>query len=349
VRLALVLACLVLAAPSSLDETGRESLGPCAARADRVGDAPITWHRAEATEQATVDRWCRAVGPPIVVSKPASVQASTPPPLTDLVVVTWNAHLAEGRLATLLGAVRAGRLTDGAPVVHFVLLVQELFRRGPDVPPMTPDARSAIAITARDPRTPDAADQARTLGLSFVYVPSMRNGAQLLEDRGNAIISTEPLGDLHAMELPFERQRRVAIGAAIRVATPSGVEELRVFDAHLEPLSAPSTLWVFRNPRLRQATAIVQLLLSSPFGASHGTVVGGDFNTIQGGDDEDAYDVLRTWSLNLGAEDRRSTHRMGRLDFLFFRSPSRSLLTTRRADEKYGSDHYPVAGRFVPQ
>ena len=102
-------------------------------------------------------------------------------------------------------------------------------------------------------------------------------------------------------------------------------------------------------PSARRSYQVLRkyVLLSSPFGASHGTVVGGDFNTIQGGDDEDAYGVLRTWSLNLGAEDRRPTHRMGRLDFLFFRSRSRSLLNTRRADEKYGSDHYPVVGRFV--
>ena len=44
----------------------------------------------------------------------------------------------------------------------------------------------------------------------------MRNGPELREDRGNAIISTEPLLDPFALELPLARQRRVALGAAVR-------------------------------------------------------------------------------------------------------------------------------------
>ncbi|MEN3339278.1 MAG: hypothetical protein V7647_2954, partial [Acidobacteriota bacterium] len=57
---------------------------------------------------------------------------------------------------------------------------------------------------------------AAALGLSLYYVPSMRNGgAAPHEDRGNAILSSLPLTDLAAYELPFERQRRVALGATI--------------------------------------------------------------------------------------------------------------------------------------
>ena len=46
----------------------------------------------------------------------------------------------------------------------------------------------------------------------------MRNGRppQTDEDRGNAILSTEPLADLTAIELPFEQQRRVAVAATLR-------------------------------------------------------------------------------------------------------------------------------------
>ena len=72
----------------------------------------------------------------------------------------------------------------------------------------------------RNPDTLDIDDHAATLGLSMLYVPSMRNGPELREDRGNAIISTEPLLDPFALELPLARQRRVALGAAIRCRPP---------------------------------------------------------------------------------------------------------------------------------
>ena len=187
------------------------------------------------------------------------------PALDDLVVLTWNAHLAEGRLSDLINQLRAGALTGGRPVQHFVLLLQELFRRGSDVPRFAGDVRSAYAIKARDPDSPDANQYAAGLGLSFIYVPSMRNGPELQEDRGNAIVSSEPLLDPVALELPFERQRRVAIGASVRVRTRAGIETLNVFNVHLEPLSSPSSLWIFRNPRRRQVASVLDLLRQPRF------------------------------------------------------------------------------------
>ena len=65
----------------------------------------------------------------------------------------------------------------------------------------------------------------RELGLSLIYVPSMRNGGSPddpAEDRGNAILSTLPLSEPVAVELPGERQRRVVIiakAASISVAS----------------------------------------------------------------------------------------------------------------------------------
>ena len=69
--------------------------------------------------------------------------------------------------------------------------------------------RSAFAIRPRDPDVADINGHAAGLGLSIFYAPSMRNGPELREDRGNAIISTEPLLDPIALELPLARQRRV--------------------------------------------------------------------------------------------------------------------------------------------
>ena len=80
-------------------------------------------------------------------------------------------------------------------------------------PTVSSHARVPKAIRPRRPTT-DVRDIAEQFGLSVAYVPSMRNGPATAlserEDRGNAILSTEPLLDVRAIELPFGKQRRVA-------------------------------------------------------------------------------------------------------------------------------------------
>jgi endonuclease/exonuclease/phosphatase family metal-dependent hydrolase len=305
----------------------------------------MEWYSAPREDAAEVASWCRGVGVPLVARSIG--ESREPAALTDLVIVTWNAHLADGRLNDLIADLRAGRLTGGRPVDRFVLLLQELYRRGSEVPEFQPTARSAFAILPRNPQAPDARDYATQLGLAMAYVPSMRNGAEMLEDRGNAIVSTEPLDDLFAFELPFERQRRVAAGASITVRTPRGLEALQLIDAHLEPLAAPSALWVLRNPRRRQAAALLDLVQQPRFAAQGvGTVIGGDFNTVQGGAREAAYRNVRAWSHSLDGEDARSTHLLGRLDYIFARLSPEWRISTTRVDAKYGSDHHPVVARF---
>jgi endonuclease/exonuclease/phosphatase family metal-dependent hydrolase len=343
----IVLIVALAGSPGAQRVDGPTPIPPCSARQVTDESPPIHWHAGPIEDAEALDQWCRGVGTPIV--EQIAVDPSSLPALDDLVVVTWNAHLAEGRLTELIAALRAGRLTHGQPVRHFVLLLQELFRRGRDVPLFGKDIRSAYAIKARDPESPDAEAYAAGLGLSIIYVPSMRNGPALQEDRGNAIVSTEPLIDPIALELPFERQRRVAVGASVQVRTARGVERLNLLDVHLEPLSAPSSLWIFRNPRRRQVAAVLDLLRTARFAETEtaaGTVLGGDFNTIQGGVEEAAYRQARAWATNLVNEDRRPTHHMGRLDYLFFRLADRRQATTERLNERFGSDHYPVLGRI---
>jgi endonuclease/exonuclease/phosphatase (EEP) superfamily protein YafD len=115
---------------------------------------------------------------------------------------------------------------------------------------------------------------------------------------------------------------------------------------HLEPLSKPSALWFFHNPRRRQVDAVLAALPRAVGGTVVGTVLGGDFNTVQGGAQEDAYRRARSWSRGLEREDRRSTHDLGRLDFLFVQLSPEWRATTRRSENKYGSDHHPVLARF---
>jgi endonuclease/exonuclease/phosphatase family metal-dependent hydrolase len=332
--------------PTTQPAYATASDAPCESRPGVISTVPFTWFAAPEEDSEPLEQWCRGVGIPVVSAVPDGSSAR-PPRLEELIVVSWNAHLAEGQLTELIADLRAGRLTDGEPVEHFVLLLQELYRRGDDVPAFVPSARSAYAIKARDPNAPDARDYAAELGLAVAYVPSMRNGHQMLEDRGNAIISTQPLHDLFAFELPFERQRRVAAGAAVMVETDRGPQRLQLVDAHLEPLAAPSSLWLFRNPRRRQIAAILDLLQQPRFEReSVGTVLGGDFNTVQGGAREDAYRRARAWSRSLGAEDPRATHLLGRLDYVFARLAPGWQVDTTRVAEKYGSDHHPVIARF---
>jgi endonuclease/exonuclease/phosphatase family metal-dependent hydrolase len=349
IALMLLSACTATSMAIARPSTAPDAAVPaaCAARDTAPSVRWLISHEADASE---LSRWCRAVGNPVFVSAPA-VAVEPPPSLDELVVVSWNAHLAEGELRELIQQLRSGELTGGRPVARFVLLVQELYRRGDEVPPFDVRDRSAFAIRPRDPEAFDVDDHAATLGLSMLYVPSMRNGPELREDRGNAIISTEPLLDPFALELPLARQRRVALGAAVQVRTADGPKRLEVIDAHLEPLSSPKTLWVFKNPRAAQVRAILDVLGAPRYSndAVAGVVVGGDFNTVRAGAREDAYRLARAWSTSLVSEDRRDTHMMGRLDYLFFKLNSGWTATTRRLEDRFGSDHYPVLGTFEPE
>lgn len=346
---ALACACTALSWVSHPAATLEHGVTPCLARPAAIDGLPLTWHQGHATDTAQLDRWCHAVGPPILVAQPDALLPA-PPRLDELVVVTWNAHLAEGRLPDLIRSLRMGTMTAGRPVGRFVLLIQEAYRRGAAVPDFPDDARTAFGIVPRDPNGADAVATARSLGLAVWYAPSMRNGREMREDRGSAIVSTEPLLDPRALELPLARQRRVAVGATVAVRTDRGIEKLVLLSAHLEPVSSPRSLWLFHNPRSGQVRSILSLLASpgvAPPTAHAGTVIGGDFNTIRGGDREDAYGLIRQWSSSLASEDRRRTHLMGRLDYLFFRLADGWVAQSRRLDERFGSDHYPVTGQFV--
>jgi endonuclease/exonuclease/phosphatase family metal-dependent hydrolase len=252
-----------------------------------------------------------------------------------MVVVSWNTHVGAGDLDALVADLRSGRLT-GQPVRDFVLLLQEAYRTGADVP-----SREGVAWASAEPAATLAATRtevvaaASRLGLSGVYVPSMRNGrpGATSEDRGNAILSTQPLSDIAAVELPLERQRRVAIAAT--VAFPHG-PAVRLITTHFTNM-VMHHLWVLsESGRLRQARALAaQLPVDGPL------IVGGDFNAWFGFHDA-AYRELAQRLSPAADEDRRPTFGPMRLDHLLFRLPGRWRTRVRRADSKYGSDHYPL-------
>src|SRR6185503_7542935 len=81
------------------------------------------------------------------------------------------------------------------------------------------------------------------------------------EDRGNAILSTLPLSDLTAIELPLERQRRVALGATVTVTPPGGSAiPLRLVCTHFTNMVLHHLFVLSESGRLRQARALTKAL-----------------------------------------------------------------------------------------
>lgn len=325
---------------SAIFDTCRTTVGP-----DRE---PVTetvaWARPEsAGDRAQLDRWCQAVGPAVVAS---------PRPRTDvraraLTIVSWNAHVGGGDIAGFVRAIRRGEIAGAAPGNDLVLLLQEAFRADDSVPSHPgAGAVSATGIRESPPSSAriDIVTAARALGLYLYYAPSMRNGAHgasgLDEDRGNAILSTVPLSDFRAIELPFERQRRVAIAAVVSGAAKDGLSwRLRVVSAHLDNL-APRALWIFASgARARQTRGLLGALPPD----DRFSVVGSDLNTWAGGTREPAYRALLGAFPQTPAPRYRSSGEGGLLlDYIFWRVEGRPAPNVQRVDDTYGSDHHPL-------
>jgi endonuclease/exonuclease/phosphatase family metal-dependent hydrolase len=302
-------------------------------------DVEVTWTRtADPDSHPTLDDWCRSVGPPAVV-RHASPQGR----VRRLLVVSWNVHVGGGRVTDLLGHLAAD-LRVGADDVGLVLLLQEALRVGPDVPGAYPSTiRVPSAIRPRRPAS-DVVALGERLGLSVAYVPSMRNGPAvdlaLREDRGNAVLSTEPLSNIEAIELPLGYQRRVAVAATL---TPRGHDEpLRVLSLHFDT----------RGSRAAQAFAM-STQLAPDAQSSRPMLVGGDLNALRGRRDaawramdehlieaECGMGRTNVWP---GRLDLYVGWWLGRIDFIFGNTPALAYpheCWTEPA--RFGSDHRPV-------
>jgi len=195
----------------------------------RTGDA----------SDARLLRWRENVGTPIArdfASPPGRAEPLQPP--GALVVLSWNVWVGRGRLLEVIRRLREGEYAKlGAPAgAALILLVQEAFRADDSVPPVS--NRGAPRDRPRDFRPEeDIVEVAQALGLNLRYVPSMRNGSHR-SDRGNAILSTFALEDVTAFELPFVIQRRVTLGAGLRLQMDGRSRPLRAYCAHLDPWGA---------------------------------------------------------------------------------------------------------------
>ena len=309
-------------------------------------------------DRAALDRWCAGVGPVVAMSAVArewresgdTVSSHGPnvvvDPASSLVVMTWNTHVGGGDIAGMVRDLRAGDFTDGTPVRHFVLLLQETHRASVSVPTSPGAAVPKPIHTSHGSRRVDIVETARELGLDLFYVPSMGNGRPargLPEDRGNAILSSLPLRDLTAIELPYEAQRRVAAAATVSGTTAAGAPwSLRLVNVHLDNRSRASRLLQsLGGARTRQARALVKAL-----GDDSAVVVGGDMNTWSLGFMEGAVEVLQQHFPLPTQHPREPTFASGglRLDRLMYRLPATSAADTRRLADRRGSDHHPLIG-----
>jgi endonuclease/exonuclease/phosphatase family metal-dependent hydrolase len=337
---ALVWGCSVRRAPDNLGVPA-----PCFAEAQEgeVAEPSFDWViRTDPAERSALDAWCWGVGPPLLSVSAAATDAA----LDSLAVIVWNTHVGEGDFRALITDLRSGRLT-GSPVQHFVMLLQEVHRGGNAVPAQVPGF-AAVARWSGDGERQDATQLAGEYGLSVLYAPSMRNGPVASgvtpEDRGNAILSTLPLQSPELLELPYERQRRVAVAARVTARTSSGTPwTLRLVSAHFDNRARFGRIFrSFGALRSNQARALAEQLSNN-----EPTLLGADLNTWIGGE---AARLLRAALPQPQIRPEQRTVPLPgpipdlRLDYLFAKLPPEWRAEYRVVEDTYGSDHRPLLG-----
>jgi endonuclease/exonuclease/phosphatase family metal-dependent hydrolase len=251
-----------------------------------------------------------------------------------------------GDVLALIRELESGELT-GWPVRDFALLLQEAYRSSPEVP-RGGDAGLTTRISIPPPSGVriDVQEVAARAGLHAFYAPSMPNGAPReggpAEDRGNAILSTLPLVELSALELPFEAQRRVAVTASVTGRAEDGTDwTVRLASGHLDTRSRWSRLLdSFGRGRARQAGELARGL------EGESVLLGADLNTWSTPFLEGALDILYQRFPDTPRYEGATFAAAGliprRLDHFLVRLPDGHTTHVRRIPKRYGSDHYPL-------
>jgi endonuclease/exonuclease/phosphatase family metal-dependent hydrolase len=205
-------------------------------------------------------------------------------------------------------------------------------------------------------RRADITEIAEAEGLSLRYAPSMRNGLDR-SDRGNAVLSSIPIGRTRALLLPYVRQRRVAVAVTL-----DGVADVRVASAHLDTggqaRAAAERVAGFGGGRAAQAAALGRQL-ESMAGEDGSVVLGADLNSAFGVRDPALLALVRQ-GLHIASRHGNWWHTYHGaipllLDHVLFRSAHRRITSVcvTRLDEApgdrsrgvFGSDHHPLLAR----
>lgn len=292
-------------------------------------------------DAARADAWAAGVGDVrIETSVPKGRSAEG-----RVALVSWNIAVGEGDLEGFVVDLLAGRLTDGEPPSDFILLLQEAHRRDGSVPATLPaDAEYADRlpddVQVLAPLHEVVAGLAVTISrpLDLIYVPSMRNGqvgvGAAPEDRGNAIVSTLPLEDPLAIDLPIF-QRRTAVSAVVAAGRSDERSDcLRATSVHFDVFTADVAMLSHRQ---RQASAVVQGLEQT---GERRQLIGGDLNSVRG-DLADFVERVAEFAPDGQCPDA-PTH-SGRvdtaLDHMFSRGFDLACIVT---PDTYGSDHLGI-------
>jgi endonuclease/exonuclease/phosphatase family metal-dependent hydrolase len=298
-----------------------------------------------------LEGWRQNVGPPVALDASHSKDHHT----TDtsaLLVLSWNVWIGRGRLREVVSRIRNGDLRHlGAePETPLVILLQEACRTDASLPAGGTGSVGRVLLAQRGSQE-DVVETAQALGLSLRYAPSMRNGL-LPSDRGNAILSSLPLEDAHAVELPLVLQRRVAVTAAASF----GGRRLRLVSAHLDPRGPPGHRWLGAAGRELQARHLLSVLTDDT------VILGADLN-LGRGRYEAAWRLLNQAGFTFGVPPstprwRHTFHALPRLvlDYVLVRDPSGLIhrAQVHRVDEHpqdrgprvFGSDHHPLLAQI---
>jgi endonuclease/exonuclease/phosphatase family metal-dependent hydrolase len=313
-------------------------------------DFSLTRHEDDA--RLRLERWRRNVGAPVALDLTTALASGNDAAARSLVVLSWNVWIGRGRLLELVSRIRSGDFAaQGAePDAPLVVLAQEVYRSDSTIPAAS-TGRAGRMLVAQLGQQEDIVETARALGMNLRYAPSMRNGV-MQSDRGNAILSTLPLEDAKAVELPLVLQRRVAVSAKVWV----GGRDLCVVSAHLDPRGPPGHRWLGAAGRALQAQHLLTSLRDDT------VILGADLN-LGRGRYERAWRVLCDAGFSFGVPPsfptwRHTFHALPRLvlDYLLVRDPFGAVEHARvhRLDEHprdrgplvFGSDHHPLLARI---
>ena len=327
----IAIACAVLVWVSSACAPLRVELSPGASpRCLSATDTRVSWDRAE-EGRPELDAWCASVGPPVIEGSPPAADT----PISRLVVISWNVHVGGGRVDELIALtrLRSGQLGAGT---GFVLLLQETFRGGALVGRAPRGAAVPDAIRPSR-RGDDVVRLANRLGLSVFYVPSMRNGGSDdpgdWEDRGSAIVSTEPLSDLTAIELPMARQRRVAVMATV---TPrnAAAKPIRLVATHFDVVP-------FGGGAARQARHLAERLTALNESGLP-LIIGADANATSGFRHGTVTALRAVAPVLRRCGTGRTSAWLARSDFVFSDLDESAIAACETLGDHYGSDHRPI-------